>query len=57
MEVLLKDIIVTWILPHLPFRPAAELAEVVAVILYKLKIGCQRFRPVGQLLPERPLSW
>ena len=63
MEVLSKDIIVTWILPHLPFRPggrrlAAEPAEVVAAILYKLKTGCQwRFLPVRQLLPQRPLSW
>ena len=63
VEVLPKDIIVTWILPHLPFRsggrrPSAEPAEVVAAILYKLKTGCQwRFLPVGQLLPQRPLSW
>ncbi|MET4104673.1 transposase, partial [Hymenobacter sp. UYP22] len=63
MEVLSKDIIVTWILPYLPFRPggrrlAAEPAEVVAAILYKLKTGCQwRFLPVQQLLPQRPLSW
>ncbi len=63
MEVLPKDIITTWILPHLPFsshgrRRAAQPEEVVAAILYKLKTGCQwRWLPVRELLPTHPLTW
>jgi transposase len=63
MEVLPKDIITTWLLPHLPFsahgrRRAAQPVEVVGAILYKLKTGCQwRWLPVRELLPTQPLTW
>ena len=45
MEVLCKDIIRTWILPHLSAGtrgpdPTVDLLEVVECILYKLKTGC-----------------
>ncbi|AMJ67938.1 IS5 family transposase [Hymenobacter sp. PAMC 26628] len=63
MEVLPKDIIVTWLLPHLPFpatgrRRRVAPAEVVGAILYKLKTGCQwRWLPVAALFSGEPLSW
>lgn len=63
VEVLPKDIIVTWLLPHLPFpptgrRPRTDPAEVVGAILYKLKTGCQwRWLPVAALFTGPPLSW
>ena len=63
MEVLPKNMITNWILPHLPFRPqggqwAAKPEEVVGAILYKLKTGCQwRWLPVHELLPTHPLTW
>jgi transposase len=63
MEVLNKDIIRRWILPHLPTRPggrrpAVDLAEVVGAICYKLKTGCQwRWLPVRALFSGAPLSW
>ena len=46
MEVLTKDMIARWILPHLPLRTgerrlAVDPAEVVGAICYKLKTGCQ----------------
>lgn len=63
MEVLPKDIIVTWLLPHLPFpttgrRSRVAPAEVVGAILYKLKTGCQwRWLPVAALFSGAPLTW
>ncbi|GAA3976823.1 transposase [Hymenobacter antarcticus] len=57
MEVLSKDNIRTWILPSLTFSPqgrpsAVDPTELVEVIFYKLKTGCQwRFLPVKQFLP------
>ncbi len=63
MEVLSKDIIVTWLLPHLPFpttgrRSRVAPAEVVHAILYKLKTGCQwRWLPVTSLFSGPPLTW
>lgn len=63
MEVLPKYIIVTWLLPHLPFptsgrRRRVAPAEVVGAILYKLKTGCQwRWLPVAALFSGEPLSW
>ena len=56
MEVLRKDIIRTWIVPHLSIGtcgpdPSADLLEVVETILYKLKTGCQwRQLPLKQFL-------
>ena len=63
MEVLTKDIITRWILPHLPARSggrrcAAAPEEVVGAICYKLKTGCQwRWLPVQALFTGPPLSW
>ena len=63
MEVLSKDTITHWILPHLPARaggrrPSADPAEVVAAICYKLKTGRQwRWLPVKALFTGPPLSW
>ena len=54
MEVLCKDIIRTWIVPHLSTgtrgpEPKVDLLEVVECILYKLKTGCQwRLLPIKQ---------
>lgn len=62
LEVLRKDIIRTWILPHLSSGgrgPAgkAELLEVVELILYKLKTGCQwRQLPVKQFFAGMALT-
>ena len=46
MEVLIKDMIIRWILPHLPARTggrrlAVNPAVVVGASRYKLKTGCQ----------------
>lgn len=62
MEVLSKDMITRWLLPHLPARPGgrptADPAEVVGTICYKLKTGCQwRWLPVKALFTGEPLSW
>lgn len=63
MEVLPKDIIRTWILPHLSVGERgpdcqAHLLEVVEAILYKLKTGCQwRCLPVRQFFAHEALSW
>ena len=63
MEVLCKGMLTRWILPHLPTRSggrrsAADPAEVVGAICYKLKIGCQwRWLPVKALFTGEPLSW
>ena len=63
MEVLSKDIIRIWILPHLSIgtRGSAcrvDLLEVVEAILYKLKSGCQwRQLPVKQFFAKALLTW
>ena len=62
MEVLHKDIIRTWLLPHLSVgsrgpQLKADLLEVVEAILYKLKTGCQwRQLPVKQFFTEEILA-
>ena len=62
MEVLSKDMITRWILPHLPTRSggrrvAVDPAEVVGAICYKLKTGCQwRWLPVNALFTGQSLS-
>ena len=54
MEILPKDIICTWILPHLTQsrngRPSrADPIELIEALLYKLKTGYQwRYLPVKQ---------
>lgn len=63
MEVLSKDSIRTWILPSLTFSPlgrpsVVDPVELVEVILYKLKTGCQwRFVPVKQFFTGACLTW
>jgi len=63
MEVLRKDIIRTWILPHLSAGtrgpdPAVDLLEVVEWMLYKLKTGCQwRLLPLKQFFTSQVLTW
>ena len=63
MEVLPKDIIRTWILPHLSVGTrgccsSVELLEVVETILFKLKTGCQwRQLPVRQFFTNKVLTW
>lgn len=63
MEVLRKDIIRTWILPHLSTGtrgpdPQVDLLEVVECILYKLKSGCQwRLLPLQQFFRGHALTW
>ena len=63
MEVLSKDMIRQWILPVLPFsahgRPSVvDPVELVELILYKLKSGCQwRLLPVKQFFTGTSLTW
>ncbi|MBD2767110.1 IS5 family transposase [Hymenobacter sp. BT664] len=63
MEVLSKDMIGQWILPLLPFsahgRPSVvDPVELVEVILYKLKSGCQwRYLPLKQFFTGASLTW
>ena len=63
MEVLSKEMITRWLLPLLPARLggrrlAADPAEVVGAICYKLKTGCQwRWLPVQALFTGTALSW
>lgn len=63
MEVLPKDIIRTWILPHLSQSPTGrpsrvDPVELLEVLLYKLKTGCQwRYLPVKQFFTGAMLTW
>lgn len=63
MEILSKDIIEQWILPHLPlgkrgFSSKVPLYQIVMLILYRLKTGCQwRQLPVKQFFEEQRLTW
>ena len=63
MEVLRKDIIRTWILPHLSTGTrgcscSVDLLEVVETILFKLKTGCQwRQLPIKQFFTDTRLTW
>ena len=63
MEVLRKDIIRTWILPHLSTGTrgcscSVDLLEVVETILFKLKTGCQwRQLPIKQFFTDTLLTW
>ena len=63
MEVLSKEMIRQWILPVLTFsvhgRPSVvEPVELVEVILYQLKSGCQwRLLPVKQFFTGASLTW
>ena len=61
MEILCREMITRWLLPHLPTRSdgrraAADPAELVRAIRYKLKTGCQwRWLPVKALFTGEPL--
>ena len=63
MEVMNKDMITRWLLTHLPTRSggrraAADPAEVVGAIYYKLKTGCQwRWLLVEALFTGAALNW
>lgn len=63
MEVLSKDMIQEWIIPHLSKgkrgpKPSVELCEIVQLIFYRLKTGCQwRMLPLGAFLNYKKLKW
>ncbi|HEY9300100.1 MAG TPA: IS5 family transposase [Phormidium sp.] len=63
MEILNKDMIEQWILPHLTlgkrgFSSKVPLYQIVMLILYRLKTGCQwRQLPVKQFFDQKQLSW
>ena len=63
MDVLPKDVIRTWILPHLTQsrngRPSrADPVELIEARLYKLKTSCQwRYLPVKQFFTGASLTW
>jgi transposase len=64
MEILLSDHeIQTWIIPHLTtgtrgFGTKFELTNLVRVILYRLKSGCQwRSLPLKAFFGDTPISW
>jgi transposase len=63
MEILNKDMIERLILPHLTLGKRGvdskvPLYQIVMLILYKLKAGCQwRLLPVKQFFEEERLSW
>lgn len=63
MEILSKDMIEGWILPHLPigkrgFTSKVPLYQIVMLILYRLKTGCQwRQLPIKHFFQEEQLSW
>lgn len=63
MEVLSKDMIERWILPHLSQgkrgpEPQVELADIVQAILYRLKTGCQwRMLPLKAFFEPDALTW
>lgn len=63
MEVLSKDMIERWIIPHLSKgkrgpEPEVKLVEIVEVILYRLKTGCQwRMLPLKAFFEQEALSW
>lgn len=59
MEILNKDTIETWILPHLTigtrgFETIVPLTEIVLAIFYRLKTGCQwRELPTKEFLETK----
>jgi len=63
MEVLSKATIETWILPYLTpgkrgFEPKVPVVEIVMLILYRLKTGCQwRQLPLKQFFSGEALTW
>jgi len=63
MGILSKSTIETWILPHLTigtrgFATTVPLVEIVKIILYRLKTGCQwRELPTKEFFSTTVLSW
>jgi transposase len=63
MEILSKDMIEQWILPHLStgkrgFASKVATYQVVMLILYRLKTGCQWGQlPVKQFFEQESLTW
>lgn len=63
MEILSKDMIHQWILPHIVvgkrgFKPKVSVIQVVRIIFYKLKTGCQwRLLPLDSFFKEEPITW
>lgn len=63
MDLLSKDMIDKWILPHLPagkrgFATSVPVVELVECIFYRLKTGCQwRQLPTRAFFKGRVLSW
>jgi transposase len=63
MEVLSKDMIEQWIIPHLSKgergpEPEVELCAIVQAILYRLKTGCQwRMLPLKEFFEQDALTW
>ena len=63
MEILSKDMIEEWVIPHLVlgkpgFESKVALSQIVGLILYKRKTGCQwRLLPVKQYFEAHQLSW
>lgn len=63
MEVLHKDMIEQWIVPHLSKgkrgpKPAVKLADIVRAILHRLKTGTQwRFLPVNEFFEQKAIKW
>lgn len=63
MEVLGKDMIEQWVIPHLSKgtrgpEPGVSLVDVVRAIFHRLKTGCQwRFLPVGAFFAKEAITW
>ncbi len=63
MEVLSKDMIEQWIIPHLSKgkrgpAPEVKLVDIVRAILHRLKTGCQwRFIPLNAFFEPGAITW
>lgn len=63
MGILDKNTIEKWIVPHLTvgsrgFSPKVPLVEIVSVILYRLKTGCQwRELPLNAFFSDEKITW
>ena len=63
IEVLHKDVVRTWILPHLSAGtrgpdPTVDLLEVVECLLHKLKTSCQwQLLPLKEFFAGQALTW
>ena len=63
MEILSKTTIETYIVPYLTtgsrgFEPKVPLCQIVMLILYRLKTGCQwRYIPLKEVFTDHALTW